>query len=272
MDLELTDRVHRLDRLSRLQGVSPPSIEQVVVPPEQAGGATRPIPVIRVTFAERDFFQPGNAAPQPAVAQVLQVMVENMRRDVPDVRLTVLGHTDATGSERQNAALSQARATTVMQIMAASGANLGQLSAVAIGSAQPVAPNASASGRARNRRVEFLISPSEQANLAVVSRRPVNPAWLALGDGPARLAHTEVAVLLPRFTGPADFSEAPRAAPPTGTVTLAANGPLLNVGDYPSGSPVSGTTPPPAGTGRAASPAAADTGSPVGVSAQSDVN
>ena len=269
MDLELTDRVSRLDRLSRLQGVSSPHIEEVVLPADRVAGATRPIPVIRISFQEQDFFNPGSAAPQPQAEQVLQVMAENLRRDVADVRVTVLGHTDATGSEQQNLALSQSRALSVVQRLVADGANPGQLAAVAIGQTQPIAPNATQAGRARNRRVEFLISPSEQANLAVVSLRPVNPAFLALGDRPARTARSQVVVLKPRYAGPADFAEtAPSTLEPHSTsrsrvLTLAASGPALTVGEEATGSPVVNETAYPLTAAGNPQPAIDDNPSPV---------
>lgn len=258
MDLEVTDRIARFERLSRLQGVIPPRITEVTLPAQDVPGASRPIPVIRVTFEERGFFAPGSASPTPEAQQALQVIAENMRRDVPDVRVTVLGHTDSTGTATGNEALSQARATEVVQSLVGDGVNPGQLSAVAIGSAQPIAPNATANGRALNRRVEFLISPSEQANLATVSLRPVNPAFLAASGPPVRSARRSVAILKPTYSGPADFAEAPMARR-SGTISLAAAGPLP-IGDNATGSPVMTDMP----TSSGVVPAAADSGSPVG--------
>ena len=260
MDLETSDRVNRFGRLASMGGITPPTIEQVSILPSAVPGATRPVPVIRVTFDERDFFAPGSTQPQPQAVQVMRVVAENMRRDVPDVRLTVLGHTDSVGSDAQNIGLSQGRAAAVVQTLASFGVNPGQLSAVAIGAAQPIAPNRTADGRARNRRVEFLISPYEQANLTAVSVRSVNPGFLSAQGAAVRSARREVSVLKPSFNGPADFSEAP-LAPRGGHLTLASTGSPITVGDNDSGSPVSAAAAP--RLGRAILPAAGDTGSPV---------
>jgi outer membrane protein OmpA-like peptidoglycan-associated protein len=244
MDIELTDRISRLSRLAQINGVTPPRIEEVTLPPVALGAARRPIPVIRVTFEEQDLFAPGSVAPSPQAKRLLNVMAENMHRDVPDIRVTVLGHTDASGTEVNNVALSQNRAQGVVQELVASGVNPGQLSAVAIGPAQPIAPNSQEAGRARNRRVEFLISPSEQANFAAVSMRPVNPAFLSVGisgggtSGAAPTAHRQVRVLKPQSTGPADFSEAPEAQKRESAYLLAPSGAPLPVGEEFSGSPV----------------------------------
>ncbi len=211
MDIEESDRVTRFQRLSAMAGMTPPQIDQVLVPATAMPGATRPVPVIRIVFDERTFFDPGSDVPRAESSGALSVIAENMRRDVPDVRLTLLGHTDATGAQRANDALSQRRAAAVLQKLMAQRVNPGQLGTVAIGAAQPIAPNDTAAGRARNRRVEFLISASEEANLAVVQQRPVNPAFLrvAAGSPAARTARRTVAFMKPAYSGPADFSEAP---------------------------------------------------------------
>ena len=260
MDLETSDRVNRFGRLSSMDGVTPPSIEQVSIAQGAVPGATRPVPVIRVTFDERDFFAPGSTQPRPQALQVMRVVAENMQRDVPDVRVTVLGHTDSVGADAQNVALSQGRAAAVVQTLVSFGVNPAQLSAVAIGAAQPIAPNRTAEGRARNRRVEFLISPYEQANYTAVSARTVNPAFVSAQGAAVRSARREVSVLKPSFSGPADFSEAP-LAPRGRNVTLASTGTPLTVGDNESGSPVSAGGGP--RLGRAVLPAGGGSGSPV---------
>jgi hypothetical protein len=68
--------------------------------------------------------------------------------------------------------LPRRRAQTVIADLVARGVAADQLSAVAIGKRQPVASNDTAAGRARNRRVEFLVSASLAANLDVVGQRP----------------------------------------------------------------------------------------------------
>jgi hypothetical protein len=136
------------------------------------------------------FFDFNQVVPRPEAAALIEIVVTSMKRDVPDAALTILGHTDAVGSDAYNVGLSQRRASTVLGEMIQRGLDPNQLSTVAIGRAQPIAPNSSEEGRARNRRVEFLISGSEQANLSVVRDRPANGPYMTLGpsqvgQGPA---------------------------------------------------------------------------------------
>ncbi len=208
-DLESNDRAARFGRLATGTGAVPRVVQ--VASPE--GG----VPVVVVTFEEDAFFSSGSARPRAEAQSLLDIVAENMRRDVPDAQLTLLGHTDAVGTDAMNDQLSLRRARAVLGALVARQVNAGQLSTVAIGRRQPIAPNLTADGRARNRRVEFLVSSSFDANLAVIQNRAVPIGWLSAGQGPARPApQRSVAVLRPvsspsarALGGPSDISEAP---------------------------------------------------------------
>ena len=106
-----------------------------------------------------------------------------MKRDVPDAALTVLGHTDAIRVRQL-----QSRSFPAARKRCHAGAGRPPAltrpgsAEVAIGKRQPIAPNDTADGRARNRRVEFLVSPSLGANLAAVQQRVVPLAYLSTGS------------------------------------------------------------------------------------------
>ena len=193
------DRMARLESLAAIQGVARPEIEQLYAPPGSAPGASQPLPVLRIVFDERAFFDFDRDDPRPDARPTLDLIADSLRRDAPGAELTVLGHTDATGTEEYNLDLSRRRAANVLARLIRQGVDPARLSAVAIGRAQPIAPNSTEAGRARNRRVEFMISGSEPANLAVVAARLVNPALLRTGPGPQprEPAQADVQILKP---------------------------------------------------------------------------
>lgn len=77
----------------------------------------------------------------------------------PNSRIQVLGHTDNTGSAAYNFDLSQLRAQSVRDILVGAGVPGNRIAAVGMGEDRPIASNATASGRAQNRRVEIIITP-----------------------------------------------------------------------------------------------------------------
>jgi OOP family OmpA-OmpF porin len=92
----------------------------------------------------------------PGAESVLSDAVATLRRNI-DLVVEVAGHTDSAGSADYNASLSERRAITVRDYLVARGVNGGNLTARGYGEDMPIADNASADGRARNRRVELRI-------------------------------------------------------------------------------------------------------------------
>ncbi len=80
-----------------------------------------------------------------------------------DTNLEVAGFTDSTGSDAYNQELSQKRAASVANYLRSKNVAGERLKSVGFGEAHPVAPNDTASGRARNRRVELTIIPIQPA-------------------------------------------------------------------------------------------------------------
>ncbi len=79
-----------------------------------------------------------------------------------ETKITVAGHTDNTGSDAINQPLSERRAQAVAQYLASRGVASNRIRAIGYSSRQPIASNATAAGRAQNRRVEILIDPQPQ--------------------------------------------------------------------------------------------------------------
>jgi outer membrane protein OmpA-like peptidoglycan-associated protein len=83
--------------------------------------------------------------------------IVNSAQATPTRRLAVEGHTDSVGNESYNLALSQRRADAVSKALKAKGVVASRLSTRGFGEAKPLAPNTTAVGRQRNRRVEVIL-------------------------------------------------------------------------------------------------------------------
>jgi len=73
--------------------------------------------------------------------------------------LEVAGHTDNTGSDQYNQALSERRANSVAQYLEGHGVNAQRVITLGAGEGHPIASNDTADGRQANRRVELSLEP-----------------------------------------------------------------------------------------------------------------
>jgi outer membrane protein OmpA-like peptidoglycan-associated protein len=76
----------------------------------------------------------------------------------PDLRFSVEGHTDNTGSAAMNQELSLKRAMTVRDYLITQGVPASKIDVAGRGLSTPIGDNATTDGRARNRRVEIVVS------------------------------------------------------------------------------------------------------------------
>ncbi len=76
-------------------------------------------------------------------------------RQFPDVSIEIAGHTDDQGTEEYNNDLSRRRADAVLAYLVGRGEPVDRFVVVGYGESRPIADNATADGRARNRRIEF---------------------------------------------------------------------------------------------------------------------
>jgi OmpA-OmpF porin, OOP family len=89
--------------------------------------------------------------------------IAGLLRDHPELRrVRVEGHTDNRGTAAYNKDLSQRRARSVVRALVQRGIDPGRLLSEGYGFDRPVASNATALGRAKNRRVEFMILEERQ--------------------------------------------------------------------------------------------------------------
>ena len=102
-------------------------------------------------------FDVGQASITPSGLAILDEMAAAMQK-LRGRKVEVIGHTDNTGLRASNVALSQARADAVRAYLATRGIGADMVLTSGQGPDRPVASNATADGRARNRRIEFRIA------------------------------------------------------------------------------------------------------------------
>ncbi len=88
---------------------------------------------------------------KPAVDELLGALKAN-----PSWRISIEGHTDATGNAAHNLDLSQRRAASVKAALVAAGIAADRMTTAGSGQTKPLASNETAIGRAQNRRVEVV--------------------------------------------------------------------------------------------------------------------
>ncbi len=107
--------------------------------------------------AGRIYFETGKAVISGDSVGVLDRAISIASR-CPEATIEVAGHTDADGNAASNQDLSERRANAVADYMIKTGAlNAARLSAVGYGPTRPIAPNDTEEGKARNRRIEFVV-------------------------------------------------------------------------------------------------------------------
>ena len=108
-------------------------------------------------------FEFGKADLLAAAGPRLDKLAEFLRQ-YPDRRLLVEGYTDSVGSVSYNLDLSRRRAQAVQTALTQRGIDISRITAQGYGKDYPVANNATAEGRAMNRRVEVIIA-DDKGNL-----------------------------------------------------------------------------------------------------------
>jgi OOP family OmpA-OmpF porin len=114
--------------------------------------AAAPLPTSRFSL----FFDEGTERLTPESEQRLPAILDDLRRR-SFAEVEVLGHTDRTGDDESNLALSQRRADFVRDWLAANGIPLAGIASVGRGEADPVVATEDGVSEPRNRRVEVTI-------------------------------------------------------------------------------------------------------------------
>lgn len=98
---------------------------------------------------------------KPALLPVLDSVARSLNQH-PELRAKVVGHTDSTGALAHNQTLSVNRARSVTDYLSRQGVTATRLSIEGRGPSDPIGDNATADGRALNRRVEIYLYAVKQ--------------------------------------------------------------------------------------------------------------
>ncbi len=110
--------------------------------------------------ANKIYFETGQAAISRESGDTLDKLIAVARR-CNNVAIRVEGHTDNVGGREANLKLSDKRAQAVADYLIGRGYPDYRLSAIGYGSDKPAANNETPEGRARNRRIEFIVTSEE---------------------------------------------------------------------------------------------------------------
>jgi outer membrane protein OmpA-like peptidoglycan-associated protein len=111
---------------------------------------------LKVNIPSDVSFDTGSATIRPQMRAVLDPFAASLKDD-PKAQLTIVGHTDSTGSEAVNNPLSVQRAQSVRDYLSSRGVATGRVLTEGRGEREPVSDNTTDTGRAKNRRVEILL-------------------------------------------------------------------------------------------------------------------
>ena len=105
-------------------------------------------------------FDTGRAQVKPDMAPILSKFAQGLDGTM---RVRVVGHTDSQGSDALNNPLSRDRAEAVRDYLVTQGVTASRIEVEGRGEQQPLADNATAEGRAKNRRVEIFLREPDKA-------------------------------------------------------------------------------------------------------------
>ena len=135
---------------------------------EPAADTSRTVQQLETVLLETGFFATADvhfeidrSALLPSSRKILDIVGEFLLRHA-ELRIEVSGHTDSVGDTSYNQELSESRAVAVRDyLLLQAGIEESRVSACSYGEERPVANNATFTGRALNRRVEFRVVGAE---------------------------------------------------------------------------------------------------------------
>lgn len=116
---------------------------------------------IVVNFDSGILFDIDKSDLKPAAQTNLHNLAVSMRENL-ETNISIIGHTDSTGSAEHNMDLSIRRAESVKSYLVADSVSASRLTTVGKGETEPIASNSTPEGRAKNRFVEIVIVANDK--------------------------------------------------------------------------------------------------------------
>lgn len=113
-----------------------------------------------ITLSGSVLFTSGKSDLLPAAQLKLNDVAKALTEQDPESKMVVEGHTDSQGALAFNQKLSQERAQAVRDYLVSRGIAADRITAEGFGPSRTVGDNATAEGRANNRRVEIVVKPT----------------------------------------------------------------------------------------------------------------
>ncbi|BAZ49973.1 OmpA/MotB domain-containing protein [Nostoc sp. NIES-4103] len=109
-------------------------------------------------------FAPGEAIKLPQLVLNIQKLLDSAKYLDKNVRVEIIGHTNAAGTEQKNMLLSQNRAEKILSYLKYQGIDTSKLKVVGVGSKLPLQPELTPKAKTANRRVSFQVIVTDTTN------------------------------------------------------------------------------------------------------------
>jgi outer membrane protein OmpA-like peptidoglycan-associated protein len=127
---------------------------------------------LKITFNSGILFDVGSDKLKPAAQTNISELARILNK-YKDTDILIEGHTDSTGSEKMNMALSEDRAASVSRQLKSQNVVGNRITTNGYGETQPVDDNGTKAGKANNRRVEVAIFANEKLKKAARENKQI---------------------------------------------------------------------------------------------------